>query len=785
MLIAIKKSFNCVTINLADFIDIEICCSKITLRDSAIWIMCLYIPPASNIFTVNKYIDAIVYVESLISKTSDGLLIFGDFNLPGIVWEPADSDGTSMFPGSTNTVVEMDFVDACLSLGLCQINCIRNHQGRLLDLIFTNCSDEKQVAGSTDALVSEDLYHPALVMSCCFASSSHTNFSYSFKFDFKNANYAGLVNELAGYDCTGFMLINDVDELCDEFYRMSAAAIMKHVPVIKVKSFSESHCPWMNSLILDLKRSKNKAYRKWRLSGSSADLEAYKLIKASLKTSLSSAYHQYIRNIQTSIKSKPDTFWSYIRSVNKTDGFPNSMLFNNIESDDPLSIANMFASFFESVYVLDKTPVDLKCFDYLIDSPSSLFGNFSFSGQEVLDYLSSCDLNHCPGPDGLPSSFFRRCAVPIHLLIRRIFNVSLASSCFPSAWKFSYIFPIFKAGLKNKVENYRGICKQSALPKALDFLVSCKLQFYCKNIISIHQHGFMRGRSTASNLLTFTDYVVSALDNRTQVDAVYTDFSKAFDRVNHNVLLLKLVKLGFPLFFINWLKSFLSSRSQKVLFRDKLSRPIVVLSGVPQGSHIGPLLFNLFINDIVLFLPDCDFLLFADDIKIFKIIRDLNSAVSLQKSISSLCHWCVINRLPLNTQKCCCISFSRRSVPINFDYSIQGLELERKIIIKDLGILLDTKLNFNCHIDMIVKKAYRSWGMIRRYVSDFSDPYVLNSLFVSFVRSILEYCSAIWSPMLPMPPGLRPFRRNSSDMSSRVFLGMILIVSPRTSPGYY
>ena len=128
-------------------------------------------------------------------------------------------------------------------------------------------------------------------------------------------------------------------------------------------------------------KSKNQAYRKWRLSGSSSDLHAYELIKASLKTSLSSAYHQYILNIQTSIKSKPDTFWSYIRSVNKTDGFPNSMLFNNVESDDPLSIANMFASFFESVYVLDKTTVDLKCFDYLTDSPSSLFGNFSFSGK--------------------------------------------------------------------------------------------------------------------------------------------------------------------------------------------------------------------------------------------------------------------------------------------------------------------------------------------------------------------------------------------------------------------
>ena len=137
--------------------------------------------------------------------------------------------------------------------------------------------------------------------------------------------------------------------------------------------------------------------------------------------------------------------------------------------------------------------------------------------------------------------------------------------------------------------------------------------------------------------------------------------------------------------------------------------------------------------------------MFADDLKIFSTASEPNHAISLQDVISALGNWCVLNRLPLNIEKCVVMSFTCRRAPIYSDYYLLGSKLERKTIIKDLGVFLDVKLNFNVHIDHFIKKSNRAWGLIRRYSSEFTDPYVLKSLYVVFVRSILEYCSIIWS----------------------------------------
>ena len=760
VLIATNKSLNCTEVSLPDHTDIEICCSKVMLESSAVFIVCLYIPPASNLVTVSRYLDAILFIDSLMSKPSDTFLIFGDFNLPGIRWDPADTDTTYMFPAKASTEVEIEFVDCLLSLGLFQMNSVRNHQGRLLDLIFTNTTDDKLVMASGDILTSIDLYHPALEL--CYNNICDTNFNLNtfYKFDFKNADYNSILVALDSYDCSIFMNSGDLEALCDEFYRVISEVVYKYVPVVKVMGMNNG-CPWINPEIISLKRDKNRAYRKWRLSGATSDLHYYKRIKSRLKSSLSVSYFRYIRDTQSNIKSNPGKFWSYIRSRNNNDGFPSCLEFNNFESEKPQIIADMFASFFENVYVKNDSQCDCRNFDYIVDSNSALFHDICFSEAEVLDFLKTVDLNFSSGPDGVPSGFLRLCAEPLHRLICKIYDMSLSLGSFPSVWKFSYIFPIFKAGLKKKIVNYRGICKQSAVAKIFDALVTSRLQFYCKNLISPNQHGFMRSRSTVTNLLSLTDFVCTAFEDSSQVDAVYTDFSKAFDRVDHILLLLKIKKFGFPVLFVNWLSSFLSCRSQCVIFRNNLSRPISVPSGVPQGSHIGPLLFILFINDIVDFAPKCNILMFADDLKIFSKVSDLNQVRSLQLAVSALGNWSELNRLPLNLEKCFIISFSHRRLPIFGNYSLLGSVLERKFVIKDLGIMLDVKLNFNEHIDHMIKKANKAWGLVRRYCSDFTDPYVTKTLYVAYVRSILD--TALLFGLLFIPSTsivLRPFKRS-------------------------
>lgn len=279
-----------------------------------------------------------------------------------------------------------------------------------------------------------------------------------------------------------------------------------------------------------------------------------------------------------------------------------------------------------------------------------------------------------------------------------------------------------------------------------DKLVSENLYFHCKSLISSNQHGFVKKRSTVTNLLEFTNFVISEISKGNQVDAIYTDFSKAFDRVDHKLLLYKLDKLGLPSPFLRWLLSFLSERCQFVNFRNHISDKIYVTSGVPQGSHIGPLLFNLFVNDIVTFLPECNILMFADDFKIYTSGKDHQSFQLLNDYLKKFHLWCTKNYLSLNVSKCSVITFSRRASPFIYNYSLGSEVVPRVTLIKDLGVLLDTKLSFNNHIDYITNSANRSWGRIRRYAGEFSDPYVIKSLYQSFVRSLLEYASVIWCP---------------------------------------
>lgn len=745
VLISCKNHLKCAEIDLSNFEDIEICCTKISCQFSAIFIVCLYLPPASNLALVRRYLEALIYIDSLVTVRADKLIIFGDFNQPGIDWIPADDDCSHMLPVGISSMVESEVADSLQSMGLFQLNSIMNHQGRSLDLVFVNFLDEVSVLRSNMAAVPEDLYHPSLEIFCCMNSIDCVCDS-SYKFDFKNADYGTIFDDLTSHDWSDLLLLKEMDVICREFYCVIFKAIYKSTPVVLVRDVMMDNCPWIGPEIRTLKKSRNRAYTVWRKSSLVSDLAIYKSLKLRLKHLISSSYYSYLMFIQSELKSDPKKFWQFVKTKNKSDGFPNLLEFEGISSDDPLVISNLFASFFQSVYVKSLISPSLSSFDYLPRSFHPIPMNLSFSDDEVLHLLKNLDLNFNAGPDGLSSGFLRKCAVPLHVIVSKMFRISLMTGCFPACWKNSHILPIYKSGKKMKVSNYRGVCIQSSLPKVFDSLMADRLSLVCKQLIVHNQHGFMRKRSTVSNLLEFTDFIMSRFARNGQVDAIYTDFSKAFDKVCHSILLMKLDILGFPVQFTTWLASYLSERTQCVRFRNKLSHAINVTSGVPQGSHIGPLLFILFVNDIVLLLPKCNVLMFADDLKIFMPVHDVLSVSYLQNILSYLCLWCCLNELPLNVNKCTVITFSRSRSPLLFEYFLYGEVLIRSNSVSDLGVILDSKLEFKLHMDHTIAKASKMWGLVRRYAGDFSDPYVIKTLFVSLVRSILEYASIVWSP---------------------------------------
>lgn len=256
----------------------------------------------------------------------------------------------------------------------------------------------------------------------------------------------------------------------------------------------------------------------------------------------------------------------------------------------------------------------------------------------------------------------------------------------------------------------------------------------------------MKGRSTTTNLLEFTTNVAYSLEKGQQIDTFYADFSKAFDRIDHNLLSQKLSNFGFPSFWVDWIRSYLMGRKQRVIIDGQTSREIEVLSGVPQGSHLGPLLFVIFISDIGLYVKNSRILLYADDCKLSKTISSLADCAALQDDISGICRWSSLNNLQLNIKKCNIYSFYRIRNSFMYDYKIDDVVLSRPDLISDLGVIYDTKISFIPHINALIAKARSRMGFVIRSSRQFKDPYTLKTLYCSLIRSVLEYGSIIWSP---------------------------------------
>lgn len=349
------------------------------------------------------------------------------------------------------------------------------------------------------------------------------------------------------------------------------------------------------------------------------------------------------------------------------------------------------------------------------------------------------------GPDKVPSFLLKDCAIVFSSPLTKLFNLCLKTNTFPVIWKTSKIIPVFKKNDRNNIENYRPVTIISNFSKCLEMALYGALAFQVGGRISPNQHGFIRGRSTTTNLLSITQFIADSIDTKSQVDVVYTDFSKAFDRLDHGILLYHLDRIGFSANLLMLFESYLKNRLLRVEYCGQDSVELCATSGVPQGSILGPLLFNIFINGVTDII-DLSVLLYADDMKIFSRIDSPHDCERLQRCVDRLVAWCSYNNLPLNVEKCKVMSYTLKSETQNYNYSIGDTMIGRVSVFKDLGVTFDSKLSFVQHISEVVQSSFRALGFIVRNTRDFSNSNTLKLLYYAFVRSKLEYASIVWSP---------------------------------------
>lgn len=740
VLIAVLNELSSEEIPLNDFFHIEIICVSIKIKNKSIYIICCYIPPSSPLTVYSDHLKAINTILNKL-KSTDNVILVGDFNLPSVSWI-ATPDSNNLVP-TRSSDSSAEFINSLFDNCLFQVNSIRNSYGRLLDLIFVHEPNDFSIQRHAPISSPEDIYHPTLELTCCCSFPlQNKNMSKGAKqFCFKKTNFEILHLQISRIDWLEVLSsCNDDLDLCvNTFYHILNDCFLASVPsMFPPKSNGP---PWNTKYLSRLKNKKNKLFKNYKKYGTSMDFAKYSVSRSEYTVANRLAYNNYLIKVRHNLKNDPKSFYKFVNSKRRVAEFPSVMKYGDLESSDDKAISNMFADFFASTY---SSSVFNYQYPYTIPDSTSI--NIpSIDDYTVLNYLSKLKSSYAAGPDGVPSYILKHCSDVLCIPLAFIFNKSLQLSYFPIIWKESFIMPLFKSGLKTVVSNYRGIAKLSAIPKLFEKIIYDTLSHHASSILSPTQHGFRKSCSTTTNLLELTTMINEGFINSMQTDVVYNDFSKAFDKVNHDLLLLKLDRMGFSISLLKWLGSYLKGRKQSVKFRNSYSKNINVISGVPQGSHLGPLLFTLFINDLPSIIKHSKTLMYADDVKIVLSFKNSDQQKLLQNDINHLTTWCDDNLMELNIKKCKYMIFTR-SLEINGRYTMNNTYLELVDIFNDLGVILDRKLDFKKHISLTVNKATGVLGFIKRWAKEFSDPYTTKQLFTTLVRPILEYGSVVWDP---------------------------------------
>ena len=364
----------------------------------------------------------------------------------------------------------------------------------------------------------------------------------------------------------------------------------------------------------------------------------------------------------------------------------------------------------------------------------------------VVKLLNGINASKACGPDLIPSQILKEGASEIGEILQAIFQQSIITGSVPYDWRTANISAIYKKGDKSIASNYRPVSLTSVTCKLLEHIIFTNIMKHLQehNILVHFQHGFRAGHSCESQLVTTVDDLAKTIDVKGQSDLLILDFSKAFDTVPHQRLLHKLSYYGIRGGTHNWISSWLTQRTQRVVIDGESSEEVPVESGVPQGTVLGPLMFLVYINDIADGVSS-SIRLFADDCLLYRPIRTPEDARLLQDDLSKLIKWSKTWQMAFNASKCYVLRVTKRKLPIIFNYTVDKTALRSVSHSAYLGVEFSHDLSWKTHIDKIEKKANSVLGFVKRNLYRASED-VKQLAYKSLVRPHLEYASAVWDP---------------------------------------
>ena len=712
-------------------------------KTKKITIAVIYRHPNSNL---NDFKCKMEQAVEMLNQNNSSYVLCGDYNINLL---------------KHNNFVN-DYTDTLLSLGCDQhihipTRTSYNNTSTLLDHIYSNLSKEQI---SCKVILNDISDHKPILAQINYKIDNREKHTI-IKHDIKNLDNNKFVEDLQ----TEMNLIyiknfENVNDLTDYFLSVYTKTVEKHAPSKKItsKEYKLKHKPWITPEILKSIRIKNKLFKRYIRLKTQSSREIYKRFRNKLTHTLDISKKAYFSKQFSCSKRDPKTLWKNVEKIIRfKKSKSNSINLINNQGDlikDPKSIANAFNNYFVNIgsNLSNSLPNDCPTFD-----PGELINNNidsmflkPITHIEMSEYIANLDANKSSPSSCSPIKLIKIAAEVLIPVLTYIFNRCLIEGIFPSSFKIAEVIPIFKSGSKLSISNHRPISLLSPFSKLLEKCIFNRLNdfFNSYNLLYKFQFGFRNNSSTENAVLQIYNELLSKINKKEISCSIFIDLKKAFDTVNHSILIKKLNKYGVRGICSKLFESYLSERKQYTLVNGYKSNCSNINCGVPQGSTLGPLLFLIYINDFYL-ASNFTLNLFADDA--YLTMSDYSPQVlqtKVNKELEKINTWLTSNKLTVNLNKTTYLIITNKKYSFKFEIKMGNKIINQNTEANYLGTIIDQKLNWKPHINFIKNKlASGCWALYK--LKNLLNTDALKIVYFGLIYQRLQYCLSCWGGVAP------------------------------------
>ena len=731
VVVYVRDSFFCKRRSDLELQGLEAVWVEIRVKSRNILIGGFYRPPNSNtgyFELINESIDR-AYNTNIVD-----IIILGDFNF-------------NMSVNNKNKMTEL-LQEFNLKQLITEPTHFTENSSSLIDLILVRNNSNILSSGVIDPFIPDQTrYHCPIIVLLKFLRPSTKTFKRRI-WNYKMADFDKYRVVLSEYNLLGRLeQTNNIDENAQHITEALLLAAESTIPNKTVTIRPSTH-PWITSHIRQLIRKRKHTFKQFKRTSDNHYWDKYKCIRNKIVSDIRKSKNDYFDKLSALLSTETTNgklFWKtskQLLNVEKSSSSIPTLVLNNEYAEDDNQKANMLNTYFTSQAVVTD---DCRPLPELLPTQSMLT-HILVSSQDVSDVLRNLDINKACGPDLISPHLLKESAGVLARPLSILFNRSLEQGYFPTVWKQGNVCPLYKKDDKSLPSNYRPITLLSILGKTMERCVHKYLYNYviANQILTPFQSGFVQGDSTTNQLIHTYHTFCEAVDNGKEIRTVFCDISKAFDRVWHRGLLYKLLGIGCSDKILQWFSSYLSGRKQRVVYNGQASDWTSVQAGVPQGSILGPILFLLYINDIVNDIG-CPIRLFADDTSLYIVVDSPISAANfLNSNLRTISNWAAAWLVDFNASKTVSMIISRKANPPQHPpLFMDDVILTESDTHKHLGITFSASCTWSNHIQNITRKAMTRLNLMRTLKFKVSRT-ALERIYISFIRPLLEYSDSVW-----------------------------------------